>query len=68
VETEERVSTLRIAAGIEPRNARLAGGTRACKRSGASKWLELALLNLGDSYLKSRDFAESLKYSKQALP
>ncbi len=25
-------------------------------------------LNLGDSYLKTRDFAESLKYSKQALP
>ena len=26
------------------------------------------LSNLGDSYLKTRDFAESLRYSKQALP
>jgi diguanylate cyclase (GGDEF)-like protein len=38
------------------------------KRSGSSKWLTHALINLGDSYLKTRDFAESLKYSKQALP
>jgi diguanylate cyclase (GGDEF)-like protein len=38
------------------------------KRSGSSKWLAHALINLGDSYLKSHDFAESLKYSKQALP
>ena len=38
------------------------------KRSGSTKWLAHALVNLGDSYLKSHDFAESLKYSKQALP
>jgi diguanylate cyclase (GGDEF)-like protein len=38
------------------------------KRSGSAKWLAHALVNLGDSYLKTRDFAESLKYSKQALP
>ena len=38
------------------------------KRSGSTKWLAHALVNLGDSYLKTRDFAESLKYSKQALP
>ncbi len=37
-------------------------------RSDSSKWLAHAYLNLGDSYLKTRDFAESLKYSKQALP
>jgi diguanylate cyclase (GGDEF)-like protein len=38
------------------------------KRSGSAKWLAHALVNLGDSYLKTGDFAESLKYSKQALP
>ncbi len=38
------------------------------KRSGSTKWLAHSLVNLGDSYLKTRDFAESLKYSKQALP
>jgi diguanylate cyclase (GGDEF)-like protein len=38
------------------------------KRAASNKWLAQALLNLGDSYLKTRDFAESLKYSKQALP
>jgi len=38
------------------------------KRSGSTKWLAHALVNLGDSYLKARDFNESLKYSKQALP
>ena len=43
-------------------------GLEHAKRAGSSKWLELALVNLGDSYLKSRDFAESLKYSKEALP
>jgi len=36
--------------------------------SGSSKSLAHAFANLGDSYLKSRDFNESLKYSKQALP
>ncbi|MGO9424159.1 MAG: diguanylate cyclase domain-containing protein [Steroidobacteraceae bacterium] len=38
------------------------------KRSGSTKWLAHALANLGDSYLKTRDFAESLKFSKQAMP
>ena len=38
------------------------------KKSGSNKWLAHALINLGDSYLKTRDFNESLRYSKQALP
>ncbi len=38
------------------------------KRADSAKWLAHAYLNLGDSYLKTRDYAESLKYSKQALP
>jgi diguanylate cyclase (GGDEF)-like protein len=38
------------------------------KRAGSNKWLAHALVNLGDSYLKTRDFRESLKYSKLALP
>src|SRR5882672_87313 len=69
VETEERVSDIADRRGdrVEERRASLAGLEHA-KRSGSSKWLQLALLNLGDSYLKTRDFAESLKYSKQALP
>jgi diguanylate cyclase (GGDEF)-like protein len=69
VETEERLSDIADRRGdrTEERRAALAGLEHA-KRSGSSKWLELALLNLGDSYLKSRDFTESLKYSKQALP
>jgi diguanylate cyclase (GGDEF)-like protein len=69
VETEERVADIADRRGdrIQERRASLAGLEHA-KRSGSSKWLELALLNLGDSYLKTRDFAESLKYSKQALP
>jgi diguanylate cyclase (GGDEF)-like protein len=69
VETEERVADIADRRGdrFEERRASLAGLEHA-KRSGSSKWLELALLNLGDSYLKTRDFAESLKYSKQALP
>jgi diguanylate cyclase (GGDEF)-like protein len=69
VETEERVADIADRRGdrTEERRASLAGLEHA-KRSGSSKWLELALLNLGDSYLKTRDFAESLKYSKQALP
>jgi len=33
---------------------------------GKQQVLELALLNLGDSYLRTRDFAESLKYSSRA--
>jgi diguanylate cyclase (GGDEF)-like protein len=69
VETEERVADIADRRGdrTEERRASLAGLEHA-KRSGSSKWLEIALLNLGDSYLKTRDFAESLKYSKQALP
>jgi diguanylate cyclase (GGDEF)-like protein len=69
VETEERVADIADRRGdrVEERRASLAGLEHA-KRSGSSKWLQLALLNLGDSYLKTRDFAESLKYSKQALP
>jgi diguanylate cyclase (GGDEF)-like protein len=49
------------------RNASMAALEHA-KRAGSNKWLAHALLNLGDSYLKTHDFAESLKYSKQALP
>jgi diguanylate cyclase (GGDEF)-like protein len=69
VETEEREADIADRRGdrTEERRGSLAGLEHA-KRSGSSKWLELALLNLGDSYLKTRDFAESLKYSKQALP
>jgi diguanylate cyclase (GGDEF)-like protein len=69
VETEERVSDIADRRGdrTEERRAALAGLEHA-KRSGSSKWLELALLNLGDSYLKTHDYAESLKYTKQALP
>jgi diguanylate cyclase (GGDEF)-like protein len=69
VETEEREADIADRRGdrSEERRASMAGLEHA-KRSGSSKWLELALLNLGDSYLKTRDFAESLKYSKQALP
>ena len=69
VEAEERRADIADRRGdrTEERRASLAGLEHA-KRSGSSKWIELALLNLGDSYLKSRDFAESLKYSKQALP
>jgi diguanylate cyclase (GGDEF)-like protein len=69
VETEERVADIADRRGdrVEERRASLAGLEHA-RRSASSKWLQLALLNLGDSYLKTRDFAESLKYSKQALP
>jgi diguanylate cyclase (GGDEF)-like protein len=69
VETEERKADIADRRGdrAEERRASLAGLAHA-KRSGSSRWLELALLNLGDSYLKSRDFTESLKYSKEALP
>ncbi|HEX3845825.1 MAG TPA: tetratricopeptide repeat-containing diguanylate cyclase [Steroidobacteraceae bacterium] len=69
VETEERVADIadRRNDRVTERHASLAGLDHA-QRSGSSKWLQLALLNLGDSYLKTRDFAESLKYSKQAMP
>ncbi len=36
--------------------------------SGSPKWIAHALVNLGDSYLKSRDYRKSLHYSMQALP
>jgi diguanylate cyclase (GGDEF)-like protein len=69
VETEERVADIADRRGdrAEERRASLAGLDHA-KRSGSSKWIQLALVNLGDSYLKTRDFAESLKYSKEAMP
>ena len=51
----------------EERRASLAAFEHA-KRAGSNKWLAHALVNLGDSYLKTHDFAESLKYSKEALP
>jgi diguanylate cyclase (GGDEF)-like protein len=38
------------------------------KLSGSDKWLARASVNLGDSYLKTHDYNESLRYSKQALP
>ena len=49
------------------RSASLAALEHA-KLSGSDKWLARAAVNLSDSYLKSHDYAESLKYSKQALP
>jgi diguanylate cyclase (GGDEF)-like protein len=69
VETEERKADIADRRGnrADERRYSLSGLAHA-KRSGSSRWLELALLNLGDSYLKTRDFAESLKYSKEALP
>src|SRR5450631_2221366 len=69
VETEERIADIADRRGdrVEERRASLAGLEHA-NRSGSSKWIQLALVNLGDSYLKTRDFAESLKYSKEALP
>ena len=69
VELEEREADIADRRGnrAEERRASLAGLEHA-RRSGSSKWLELALVNLGDSYLKTRDFNESLKYSKQAMP
>jgi diguanylate cyclase (GGDEF)-like protein len=69
VELEEREADIADRRGnrTEERRASLAALEHA-KRSGSSKWLELALVNLGDSYLKTRDFNESLKYSKQAMP
>ncbi|MGO9946794.1 MAG: diguanylate cyclase domain-containing protein [Steroidobacteraceae bacterium] len=52
---------------VAERRASLAALEHA-KRSGSNKWLAHALVNLGDSYLKARDYRESLKYSRQALP
>ncbi len=69
VEVEGRISDVADRRGdhVEERRASLASLEHA-QRSGSKKWLAQALLNLGDSYLKTRDFAQSLKYSKQALP
>ncbi len=69
VEVEGVMSDIadRLGKHAEERRASLAALDHA-RRSGSSKWLAHALINLGDSYLKSRDFNESLKYSKQALP
>jgi len=69
VEVEVNVSNVADLRGdhAAERRASLAALEHA-KRAGSNKWLAHALVNLGDSYLKSRDFAESLKYSKQALP
>jgi diguanylate cyclase (GGDEF)-like protein len=69
VEVESRASEIADRQGnrTEERRASLAALDHA-KRAGSNKWLATALVNLGDSYLKTRDFAESLKYSKQALP
>jgi diguanylate cyclase (GGDEF)-like protein len=52
---------------VAERRASLAALDHA-KLSGSDKWLARAYVNLGDSYLKTRDYNESLKYSKQALP
>jgi diguanylate cyclase (GGDEF)-like protein len=69
VEVESRAADVADRQGnrAEERRASLAALDYA-KRAGSSKWLATALVNLGDSYLKTRDFAESLKFSKQALP
>ena len=69
VEVEGRISDVADTRGdrAEERRASLAALAHA-RRSGSSKWLAQALINLGDSYLKTRDFAESLKYSRQAQP
>lgn len=69
VEVEGRVSDVADRRGdhAEERRASLDALEHA-RRAGSNKWLAQALVNLGDSYLKTRDFAESLKYSKQALP
>jgi diguanylate cyclase (GGDEF)-like protein len=68
-ETDICVSSIEDQRGnrVAERRASLSSLEHA-KRSGSNKWLAHALVNLGDSYLKTRDFAESLKYSKQALP
>jgi diguanylate cyclase (GGDEF)-like protein len=68
-EVEVRASDIADRKGdrVAERSASLAALDYA-KRADSSKWLARAYLNLGDSYLKTRDYAESLKYSKQALP
>ena len=69
VEVEGCVSDVADRRGdhAEERRASLAALDHA-KSSGSRKWLTHALANLGDSYLKTGDFAESLKYSRQASP
>jgi diguanylate cyclase (GGDEF)-like protein len=69
VEVEGCMSDIadRLGRHAEERRASIAALDHA-RRSGSSKWLAHALINLGDSYLKTRDFSESLKYSRQALP
>ncbi len=69
VEVEVGVSDVADRRGdhVAERQASLSALEHA-RRSGSSKWLARALANLGDSYLKSHDFNESLKYSRQALP
>jgi diguanylate cyclase (GGDEF)-like protein len=69
VEVEGRISDVADSAGdrAEERRASLAALVHA-RRSGSNKWLAQALVNLGDSYLATHDYNESLKYSKQALP
>src|SRR5208283_2752519 len=69
VEIEGRVSDIADRRGDRSaeRRASLASLEHA-KRAGSDKWLAHALVNLADSYLKTRDFGESLKYSKQAMP
>ncbi|MGA2776500.1 MAG: GGDEF domain-containing protein [Steroidobacteraceae bacterium] len=64
-----------VASDVADRRGDSAGERRAslsslehARLSGSNKWLAHALVNLGDSFLRTRDFAESLKYSKQALP
>jgi tetratricopeptide (TPR) repeat protein len=64
VEVEGRVSEIADRQGnrIEERRASIAALDHA-RRSGSNKWLAQALVNLGDSYLKTHDYAESLRYS-----
>jgi diguanylate cyclase (GGDEF)-like protein len=52
--------------GAAERRASLSALDHA-KRSGSGKWIAFALVDLGDSFLKTRNFLESLKYSEQAL-
>jgi diguanylate cyclase (GGDEF)-like protein len=68
-EVEVRASDIADRRGdrVAERRASLAALEQA-KLSPSSKALAHALANLGDSYLKTHDFNESLKYSKQALP
>jgi len=69
VEVERCASDIADRQGNRPEERRTSlAALDHAKRAGSSKWLATALANLGDSYLKTRDFAESLKYSKQALP